>query len=254
MTLNDLSLRCKIMTHILISCPHCQSSFRLLRDSLENKGRDVRCTSCETAWHLHVDGTNGDIIEFPNDLMPENDELGLNNATPREVASPSLVPDREPLVAQPTPQPRRKMQVPRFAVYALMVIIAVAGFIAGRQSILRQMPQIAPLYAAFGINTNLLGLEFKNVTSSRIIDKGQDLLVIEGQITNITKDIKALPAIHLTVRSKETQAVYSWQSKPNKATLEPNESFEFKTRLAAPPPNGYDVLVRFINESDLAKQ
>lgn len=242
------------MTHILIACPHCHSSFRLPKDSVEKEGRDVRCTSCQTAWHLHADGSNGDVLEFPNDLKDEDDELGIKNATPQVIASPSLVPDSTPLVAKAPPLPRPKRQVPRAAVFALMGVIAIVGFVAGRQSILRQVPQIAPLYAALGMNTNLLGLDFKNVTSSRINDKGQDILVIEGQITNMSKEIKALPAIHLTVRSKETQAVYSWQSKPNKATLEPNESFDFKTRLAAPPPNGHDVLVRFVNESDIAKQ
>jgi predicted Zn finger-like uncharacterized protein len=245
------------MTHILIACPHCQSSFRLPQETLEHQGRDVRCSACNTAWHVHEDGSNGDILEFAQENHDIHDELGLLSAAPLVVAAPSLVPEKEPVKAQIAVKKevsRSKMQVPRFVVYIFMGAIALAGFFAGRQSILRNFPQIAPVYAAFGVNTNLLGLDFKNVSSSRLIDKGQDILVIEGQIGNMTKEVKVVPAIHLSVRSKTGQVVYSWQAKPTKATLEPYESFEFKTRLAAPPPNGHDVSVRFVNESDIAKQ
>jgi predicted Zn finger-like uncharacterized protein len=253
-------------TSLLIHCPHCQASFRLPQDVLARRGLDVRCTSCFTCWHLHEDGTNGEILSLRQEnnaqLMEiEPDELGLNDNMPLiETASPSLVPDKENgvlstrKISEPVITLKKSRQISKKLVLSIMLSIAVVGFIAGRQSILRNFPKTAPLYSAIGFNTNILGLDFKNVVSSRLSDKGQDILLIEGKIGNITREVKQIPAIHLTVRTREGKNVYSWVTKPSKATLEPYESFDFKTRLASPPLEGHDVSVRFVNESDIAKQ
>jgi predicted Zn finger-like uncharacterized protein len=241
------------VTNLLIHCPHCQSAFKIAADAVTKTGRDVRCTSCFTCWHLHDDGTNGEILSLHDDTYRGDETVIDDDAPAIHTPSPSLVPDKEhiPLYEAPV---KTKKQISKKLVIGSMLAIAIVGFIAGRQSILRKFPQTAPLYAAFGLNTNIIGLDFKNVTSARMVDKGQDILLIEGKIGNLSREVKAIPPIILTVRSRDGKELYSWQTKPAKATLEPFESFDFKTRLASPPLEGHDVSVRFINENDIAKQ
>ena len=38
---------------------------------------------------------------------------------------------------------------------------------------------------------------------------------------------------------------------PPRATLPPGEAVAFRTRLASPPPDAHDVLVRFVNRRDI---
>jgi hypothetical protein len=44
----------------------------------------------------------------------------------------------------------------------------------------------------------------------------------------------------------------SWTARPERATLGAGEALPFRSRLAAPPADGNDVLVRFLARADLS--
>jgi len=45
--------------------------------------------------------------------------------------------------------------------------------------------------------------------------------------------------------------IYSWTALPDRKALGAGERMAFRSRLATPPPEGRDVVVRFFNRRDL---
>ena len=48
------------------------------------------------------------------------------------------------------------------------------------------------------------------------------------------------------VRNAARQEIYSWTAVPSRATLPPGEAVAFRSRLASPPPDAHDLIVRFV--------
>jgi hypothetical protein len=60
-----------------------------------------------------------------------------------------------------------------------------------------------------------------------------------------------VPRLRFAVRNASGNEVYSWTALPNRSLLAPGETLPFQSRLASPPPETHDVLVRFFNRHDL---
>jgi hypothetical protein len=52
------------------------------------------------------------------------------------------------------------------------------------------------------------------------------------------------------LRNASGAEIYSWTAQPSQPVLEPFDSMPFRSRLAAPPPEGHDVQVRFFTRRD----
>jgi hypothetical protein len=101
---------------------------------------------------------------------------------------------------------------------------------------------------------NLRGLAFDAITSSTERHEGVPILVIEGAIVNRTGAVADVPRLKLVVRNAAKQEIYSWTAASPRSTLAPYQAVAFRTRLASPPPEAADVLVRFINRRDIVAE
>jgi hypothetical protein len=109
----------------------------------------------------------------------------------------------------------------------------------------RVLPIAAPAYAAIGLPVNLIGLELRNVRSRIVTEGARKVLTIDGEIANLRRESLRAPPVALTVRGENGQAKYAWTTQAPKARLEGGETIAFRARLASPPADGADVLVRF---------
>jgi hypothetical protein len=115
----------------------------------------------------------------------------------------------------------------------------------------RVAPQTASLYAAIGLPVNLRGLTFTDVTTSTESHDGVQVLVVEGNIASASTRVVEVPRLRFSVRNRGGQEVYAWTALPTRSVLAPGETLAFRSRLASPPPDARDVLVRFFNRRDL---
>ena len=136
-----------------------------------------------------------------------------------------------------------------------MVILALlaldAALIGWRADVVRIAPQTASLYAAIGLPVNLRGLTFADVTTATETHDGVPVLVVEGTIVSASPRIVEVPRLRFSVRNRGGQEVYAWTAVPTRSVLGPGESLSFRSRLASPPPDAREVLVRFFNRRDL---
>lgn len=136
-----------------------------------------------------------------------------------------------------------------------IAILAMIGLdtalITGRARVVKAAPQTASLYAALGLPVNLRGLSFDKVVTSSESNDGVQVLVVEGSIINSSPRIVEVPRLRFSLRNKAGQEIYTWTSLTGRTMLSPGESLPFRSRLASPPPETADLLVRFFHRRDL---
>jgi predicted Zn finger-like uncharacterized protein len=207
---------------------------------------------------------------------PEDDpSAGTVPNDPFAVESPSIAPsdpdgdspfddeaaDAEPFEDVETSAARRYPEKSRFAWFrwplsgaqsGILVLILLDAIIIGwRSDFVRLMPQTASFYARLGLLVNLRGLNFDNLSTATEQHEGVPILVVEGEVINETRKIIDIPRLRFAVRNAARQEIYSWTAVLPRTLLSPGDAVPFRTRLASPPPDAHDVLVRFLNRSDI---
>jgi predicted Zn finger-like uncharacterized protein len=143
---------------------------------------------------------------------------------------------------------RRIASLPMLIVTLLAILGAVLQW---RVPMVRHFPQAASLYAAIGMPVNLRGLIFENVKTTTEFVDGVMVLVIEGTVVNLTRNTLEVPRLRFVLRNSAGLEVYAWTALPSKTLLTSGHELPFRTRLASPPPDGRDVIVRFFNRRDV---
>ena len=134
----------------------------------------------------------------------------------------------------------------------IMALVALNAVLIGwRADVVKIAPQTASLYAAIGLPVNLRGLAFANVAIMTEAHDGMPVLVVEGAIVSTAARPAEVPRLRFSVRNQRGQEVYAWTALPSRGLLAPGETLDFRSRLASPPPDAHDILVRFFNRRDL---
>lgn len=271
-----------------IVCPSCTARYEIDAAKLGPAGRKVRCASCQTLWQVdppEVDVPEAPAAETAatDDLPPppsaEETTSLLEEEFRRAVASeaadepPATANDQAPDVAtsvEPAlpaahatrrkrparkPSARATQLAARARALRLPLAIGCAGLaVLGlvtwqREAAVRAAPQLAGLFAAAGLPVNVLGLRLTAVESTLTDAEKGRFLVVEGDVTNIARGVRAVPPIEVAVRDEAGQALYTWTTDPPRPQLEPSELVRFRARLATPPEAGRSVTVRFASDS-----
>lgn len=133
----------------------------------------------------------------------------------------------------------------------VVLLLILGAALQSRVAMVRNFPQTASLYAAIGMPVNLRGLIFENVKSSGEFADGVTVMVVQGTIVNLTGKTLEVPRLRFALRSASGHEVYAWTALPTRTILSPGEELPFRSRLASPPPDGRDVIVRFFNRRDI---
>jgi predicted Zn finger-like uncharacterized protein len=134
-------------------------------------------------------------------------------------------------------------------ILALLIVNAI--LVGWRDDVVRILPQTASFYSMLGLSVNLRGLALDSITTTTEQHEGVPILVVEGNVVNNTRKIVDVPRLKFVVRNALNEEVYSWTAVPPRATLPPGEAVAFRSRLASPPTDGRDVLVRFVTRHDI---
>ena len=133
----------------------------------------------------------------------------------------------------------------------MLVLFAVnVALIGARNEVVRYLPQTASLFAAIGLPVNLRNLNFENVHISKQLQDGVNILVVEGTIVSTASTPVTVPRLRFAARDAAGQEIYVWTALPGRSILGPGEHLEFHSRLASPPADAKNVMVRFFNAQD----
>jgi predicted Zn finger-like uncharacterized protein len=200
------------------------------------------------------EGENAIVIANAPPLVPvDHTETGTAKFDPGEPEDIETIATRRARQASVDRKNRRTplqqlLSLPTLIV-VLLVILAIA--LQTRVAMVRNFPQTASLFAAIGLPVNLRGLIFENVKSSGEFLDGVTVMVVQGTIVNLTGKALEVPRLRFALRSASGHEVYAWTALPTRTMLSPGEELPFRSRLASPPPDGRDVIVRFFNRRDI---
>ena len=141
---------------------------------------------------------------------------------------------------------------PGITMLIALLVLLNGAILLWRYDVVRAMPQTASLFAAIGLPVNLRGLEFTDVKMSSQTHQGVTVLMIDGAISNTSREPHEVPRLRFAVRNAAGAEIYTWTTLPERGSLAAGEAQPFQTRLASPPGEGRDVVVRFFNHRDLA--
>jgi predicted Zn finger-like uncharacterized protein len=185
---------------------------------------------------MGADAAGEPVVEHGAAAMPESIE--------------SVAARRAPKGKKPK---KRTIKWPNFGLpAAIVLLIAVLGTLIGfRSHVVRFAPQTASLYGAIGLPVNLRGITFENVRTTGEVHEGVPVLIVEGTIANVVAKTVEVPRLRFAMRNAAGQEIYAWTSVTGRSILSPGETTTFRSRLASPPSDGRDVVVRFLNRRDL---
>jgi predicted Zn finger-like uncharacterized protein len=134
-------------------------------------------------------------------------------------------------------------------ILALALIDAI--LIGWRSDFVRALPQTASFYAMIGLPVNLRSLVFDGINTTTEQHEGVPILVVEGNVVNASSRFVDVPRLKFIVRNAARQEIYAWTAVAARTVLPGGEAVAFRTRLASPPAEGRDVVVRFVNRHDI---
>ena len=271
-----------------IICPHCSTSYAINSVALGETGRTVRCSRCKEVWLARPEdavevpltamagadqaGGNTDPAAEWNQFV--RDEAGHE---PPHVDSPPIAGDWQDGSSENADWDVQQDQIQdeRSRIYTgwlqallkrsvatgksvinLPVTCAAMGALAlalivWRADVVRLLPQTANFYKLVGLNVNLRGLAFKDVRVTTETVEGRPVLVIEGTIVSQIRKTADLPRLRFSVRDAQGAELYAWNTVLEQTMLKPGDRAAFKSRLAAPPPEGRSIDIRFFNKHDV---
>jgi predicted Zn finger-like uncharacterized protein len=248
---------------MLIVCPSCASEYMIDPGRLGAEGRTVRCASCKSTWFVTPEAEETSASEeAPPDLSANDTGNDWDAAAGAAEPVPPVRDDaaereRDAWVRAmasggakhgPAMAPRWRAVAGSLAILA--VLAAVGAAVWGRAHLVRMVPATAALYAAVGLPVNLRGIEFRGVRSELVGGGAETFLIVEGEVANISGRDAPVPPIEIGLRGAEGQMLYTWSNDPPVPSLAAGDAVPFRARLAAPPAEARQVLVRFAPASD----
>jgi hypothetical protein len=188
--------------------------------------------------------------------MPMNDDPGARLEWPTEIVAEAssapahaagggdiwTSPSRHAAVEDHPVRERGRWPASGVLVALIIVLCALIGL---RERIVRLAPTTAVAWRALGLPVNLAGLELRGVRARIEMDGARKFLITEGEIVNIRRDENRTTALTLAVRDSGGLQRYAWTAPAPKTRLAPGEVIAFRARLASPPEDGAEVVVRF---------
>ncbi len=215
---------------MLIVCPNCSSSYFVRSETLGGERRMMRCGVCRSTFQAEAEPKSPEIPENFSKSAPEAPYFENN------------------LQAAPTPKQHR----PRFGMMAAGIagftsLIAVIGGVA--QDFDRLKAQTSQWIAGFlpGLATPRLAIQ--NI-KTRFDGEGADrALIIEGMILSDASTPHNLPSLSFEIRSAVEdgsvgQSIFQWMIPPPAPTIDRGNPVPFRARLASPPREGKDIVIR----------
>lgn len=251
------------LSPMLITCPSCDSAYTIDPGQV-GAGRTVRCARCRGTWFVAAERAAAETAEDrfePATRAGAQSPESWTQAPPlaaQDVISAEAHNGRDGTAAAPF-RAHRKTREPRFAtvmsragaVLPLAVTLGVGmTAVVARPAIVGLWPETALLYAAAGAPVNLRGLALHGVRSEVQSLDQETVLVVEGEIENPTAREFDLPTLVLAVKGAGEETLYTWTNEPPRRTLGSGETARFRARLASPPAEGRQVLVRFAAAGD----
>jgi predicted Zn finger-like uncharacterized protein len=240
---------------MILTCPSCATAFAVAPGTLDEKGRMVRCSKCGQRWHATsiagqpaAAAPAAPVREAPASPAPAAPvppaalASEASDATGDHAASAAAPATDEAPLAHPqlpflTMRQGRRIGLVAWPVLAL-VVLAAAAAILGRDQIVAMAPGLIPYYRMAGLPLTVeSGLEISDLASARATEDGKPVLVVSGEIHNVSGSDRQLPPVRVALLDADRNEIDFGLFDVERRVLPPGGMTRFEVRLVDPPPS-----------------
>lgn len=263
---------------MILTCPECATRFKINPEALGTNGRTVRCSQCKTTWFVAAEPDALDLIETEtkNELVREEPreedsaqpgkvKADAPQNTPRpapsvpevdSVKADEMPPAPHTMIRERTDRQRARRRLIGVGMIwgvtlGLLALMALAAILF-RTQIVEKFPGAAPVYRAFGLEANVLGLDFYDIQTKFGNNDGTPVLIVNGRIKNLDTSARDVGMVRLSFKNKAGERIASWVIEPPKARLAPGETVKFATQYPNPPVDGATLIQEFVDETQVS--
>ncbi len=209
----------------------------------------VRCAKCGHRWKQTPSEDLAEEVAVATDSAADSLEDAVEDAAPSPLETgPWAIPMGSDLPAFPR-KPTRPSAAVGWVALAAVVIVVLGGGTVARNEIVAFWPPAAQLYELAGLEIVSVpfGLELRNVKNSKRTEDGVPVLIIEGEVKNISKYTYEVPKLRAALQNAEQDEIKNWTFSAVQTRLLPGESAPFVTRVKDPPPKAAGVTITFVD-------
>jgi hypothetical protein len=229
---------------MIVSCPSCTSRYDLGPEEVE-RPMSLSCRHCGYHWkelpmlQLQDLSPRRDLALIEIEPEPELDVAGLVEAAKNS---------RIAFAA------KRRQKFKTASGWASLFGIAILPFciaMLAPEATVMAAPITAKFYQKLGWNVNVYGLDFRRIEQQNKNVDGEHVLLVKGEISNPTNDVRKIPSLRFALNDAEGKEVYTWTLDTTARPLRPGETTAFSTRLAAPPEAAKNLQIRFAHLDEI---
>ncbi|HEX6145049.1 MAG TPA: DUF3426 domain-containing protein [Geminicoccaceae bacterium] len=210
---------------MILTCPDCSTRYHVDTASLGPQGRAVRCANCGSRWTARPPDDTPHVVGFLPATSPKpHRRPGSRADAPPAAGSNSLVG----------------------WLLAMLVVLVAAGAVIGRNEIVAAFPASAGVYQKLGLPVTMkLDLQFENVTSERISERGISILVVEGEVVNRSDQVREVPPVRITLLDDGGRQLQHELFEAEDTRLEPDARTAFTARVVNPTEQARNFSITF---------
>ena len=274
---------------MIVSCPSCQTRYKVDTNAISRNGRTVRCVKCQHTWVQNrppveeVPAHDDDDFEGPvvtdevEDTLPDDapdgdfDDLGpdIDDDFDDELGEDVDLGDAPVDLADFEPQQidrstgravrQQKSVIGAVIGWTLLAAIVFGGLgssIYYRDILLEKWPKSNRLYSLIGLGIEVpgAGLEIQNVMPERHREDDVMSLVIKGDVINTSQKVRNVPRFRGALNDSEGNEVHSWIFTIRQEILLPRESVPFISKVESPPKGASDLSITFLAHEEEAQE
>lgn len=224
-----------------ITCPNCATRYQLPDNSVPAAGRKVKCRSCghiwmqrppepEEAFERTAIYTSAD--DMPTEVRP------MRDLPPAPSFHAGDSPPRHRAAAAAPPKKRRSIPGAGWLALAASLSAVIVGGALARQQVVHLWPPANLLYQTVGLGVAPpgVGLQLQNSRSEQRQDGASAILVVEGQIVNVSDQPQKVPRVRAVALDAEQKTLQTWTIEASASSLMPGEIATFFSAQRDPGP------------------
>jgi predicted Zn finger-like uncharacterized protein len=231
---------------MIVSCPSCTTRYDLGEHGRSSTALTISCRNCGHSWKEHP---IIDVVEIPSRSVARiinlDDEPELDVQRLVEAARSA----HEEFAGQ------RKARFRKTLGWASLIFTVLTPmFLAALlpEAVVAAAPASIRAYEKLGYSVNIYGLEIRHIEQQHSIVDGARVLMVKGEISNPTNDIRKIPWLRFGLNDKDAKELYTWNLDTASRPLRPGETTSFVTRVAAPPELAKNLQIRFAHPDEIS--
>ncbi|MGI9488463.1 MAG: zinc-ribbon domain-containing protein [Geminicoccaceae bacterium] len=226
---------------MILTCPSCSSRYNVDATAFQKKVRKVRCANCGHRWKAEPPVDEPQSVDLAPATNPEEQvRAAATIVAPKSVRRP----------AAGIQQNKRASSPVGWLLGAGVVVLLVVCAIIGRNGIVGKFPATAAVYQSVGLSVEQdFGLEFKDVTLDWQREGGAFVLVVEGEIVNLSEANQVIPPVRMAILDSDGQELQHEFFELEENELSAGNRVNFSGRLVNPIDQGENFRLTFGLES-----